>query len=383
MAFFSFSLLKESFTYRSKQIEPNQKYYSKDIALWKELNNRNKKNNFCDLKYENRLKIPTIRKKLLICLPPKFGLGDTIEYGIAIKSLIESGKFSKIGIAFCSDHSFVFKKYFLFLNIYPLLISEKQIKKYDTVFHVTLQVEALRLQKYKRSNIALEICKFFDVLMLDFKVKTNQAIKNYTKTISIFPVSTSVIRSLPYKCIEEITKYFRNEYQIKIILDDSFFSKYLEEKNKKNNFLFVKPKNLENLILEISKINFGVFVDSGPLHIAKMFDKKGILIETSVPDEILLTNSKNIYSVKNIYKSNYCKGPCGLVDIFYYDRNVGCYESNKISFENIKTLKSFKNLQRWNKKDNNAHFFLNPVGCIKKIDVKNIIELIKVKLEED
>ena len=43
MGFFSFSLLKDPFVYLSNKIEPNKKYFSKDITLWKELNNRNKK----------------------------------------------------------------------------------------------------------------------------------------------------------------------------------------------------------------------------------------------------------------------------------------------------------------------------------------------------
>ena len=104
MAFFSFSLLKEPFTYLSEQIVPNKKYYSKNIALWKELNKRNKKIKFCNLQHEIRLETTIIGKKILICLPPRFGLGDAVEYGIAIKSLIESKKFSKIGIAFCRKY---------------------------------------------------------------------------------------------------------------------------------------------------------------------------------------------------------------------------------------------------------------------------------------
>ncbi len=187
---------------------------------------------------------------------------------------------------------------------------------------------------------------------------------------------------MPYEIIEKLVKHFKNDFQIRIIIDDTYFSKYLEDKNKKNNFLLVKPKDLKSLILEISKINFGIFVDSGPLHLAKIFDKSGILVETSVSSKILLTNSNKIYSTENKYSSNYCDGPCGLVDVFAYNKNIGCYETNKTSFENIKTLKSFKNLQRWNKKDNNSHFILNPVGCIRKIDVKNIIELIEVKIKE-
>ena len=92
MAFFSFSLLKGPFVYFSTKIEPNKKYYSKDIALSKELNNKNKINSFAELSYETRLSITNVGKKLLICLPPKFGVGDAIEYGIAIYSLIQFKK---------------------------------------------------------------------------------------------------------------------------------------------------------------------------------------------------------------------------------------------------------------------------------------------------
>ena len=382
MAFFSFLLIEDSFTYLSKKIESNQKYYSKDNTLCKELNNKNKKKQFCILKHENRTKITHIGKKLLICLPPKFGLGDAIEYSVAINSLIKSNKFKKIGIAFCNDHFFIFKKFFLFLNIHSLFISEETIKKYDTIFHITLEIEALKFQKYQRSNIALEICKYFNVQIIEFSFKKNNLISDYKKTISIFPISTSVIRSLPFTVIKNIVLSFRDRFQIKIILDDSLFSKHLEKKIIKNNFLFVKPKNVESLILEVSKINFGIFVDSGPLHVAKIYGKHGVLIETSVPSETLLFNSTNITPVKNKYYSRYCHGPCGLVDIFDYNNNIGCYETNKISFENIKSLKSFKNLQRWDKKVNNSQFISNPVGCIKKIDINNIIELIKDRIKE-
>ena len=98
---------------------------------------------------------------------------------------------------------------------------------------------------------------------------------------------------------------------------------------------------------------------------------------------MLLVNSNNIEAVSNQYSSNYCQGPCGLTDIFSYNKNVGCYETNKLFFEDIKYLKNYKNLQRWNKKEINSQFFINPAGCVKKINIKNIIKLIRVKIKED
>ena len=54
----------------------------------------------------------------------------------------------------------------------------------------------------------------------------------------------------------------------------------------------------------------------------------------------------------------------------------------EIKFEDIKTFKRHKNLQRWNKKDSNSHLISKTVGCIKQIDVNNIIDLIKYKSKE-
>lgn len=382
MVFFSFNLFNETFEYNSIQIQPQKKYFSKDIALCKELNNRNKITKFCNIKYEKRKISNKIGKNILFCLPPKFGLGDSIEYCIAIISIIKSKKFNKVGVAFCSDHIFVFKNLFMLSNVFPLVVSEENIKKYDNVFHITLEINSLKHQKYKRSNIAYEICKHFDTNVINFNPIQNFKNHNFKKTITIFPISTSTIRTMPLKVINGIVENFINDYEIKIVIDNSFFSKYLLKNKLNNNILFVKPKNIKDLTLEVSKIYFGVFVDSGPLHLAKKFNKKGVLIETSVKSEILLYDNKNIVSAKNSYKSNYCNGPCGLVDIFALKNKLGCYETHKTDFKKIKSLKSYKNLQRWNRKENNSHFILNPVGCIKEIDVKNIIELIKNKLKE-
>jgi len=382
MAFFSFSLIRDSFKYHSTNIEPNKKYYSKDITLRKELNNKNKINSFVELTYESRTNITNLGKKLLICLPPKFGVGDAIEYGIAINSLIEIKKFYKIGIAFTSNHYYVFKEFFSFADIYPIIISQDELNIYDTVFHITLEIKALKYQKYNRSNIAQEICDYFKIPLIDFKKQTGKSKKDNTKTISIFPVSTSLVRSLPLYIVEEIIESFSSEYKIKIIFDNSDYSKYLFENIKNKNFISVEPKNIESLILEISMTNLGIFIDSGPLHIAKCFNINGVFVETTVASKILLSNLKNIIPVNNKYKSNYCNGPCGLVDIFAYEDNVGCYETHKISFKDVSSLKNQKKLQRWNKKANNAHLITNPVGCIKQIDVKNIIELIKHKIKE-
>ena len=59
-------------------------------------------------------------------------------------------------------------------------------------------------------------------------------------------------------------------------------------------------------------------MDSGPLHLAKLLNKPGALIITSVDEKILLNKLSNIEPIKNNFKSNYCSAPCGLTNIFNY-----------------------------------------------------------------
>ena len=66
MAYFSFISLEKSFNYFSERIKQNQKYFSKDISLWKYLNNKNKKKQLSLLKKEVRLKTSNIGTNLLI-----------------------------------------------------------------------------------------------------------------------------------------------------------------------------------------------------------------------------------------------------------------------------------------------------------------------------
>ena len=107
MVFFSFSLAEDSFSYFSNRLKSNQTYYSKELILWKKLNNKKKKVQLNYIKYENRSRISSLGKKILICLPPRFGLGDAIEYSLAINSIIKSKKYSKVGIAFCGKYLFM------------------------------------------------------------------------------------------------------------------------------------------------------------------------------------------------------------------------------------------------------------------------------------
>ena len=108
------------------------------------------------------------KSSVLFLMPPSIGLGDAIEYAISLKSILEKNIFKKIGIGFVYNYKFIFNNLFKFSNIFENTITEKDLISFDTTFHFSKEIKKIHYQKYYRSNIEKEICKFFNI-----KIKKN------------------------------------------------------------------------------------------------------------------------------------------------------------------------------------------------------------------
>ena len=386
MPYFSFSIKKnflidkiDKNTLKDvENIQINKVYFSKNTVLWKILNYK-KNDSFINFKkYEERLKIKDLGSNILFCLPPSIGFGDAIEYGLALRSIIVSKKFTNIGIAFTGRYKNIFEKYFNCNNVYGDVIINNQITKYDTIFHFTLEINELKLQKYIRSDIESVITKYFSVKKNRPKhIHKKEKINN----ITLFPVSTSPIRSMSVKIINKIIEHYSSQYSINIVLDNSSaISNYLEKNINYNNFKKLNPLSISELCKIISKTQFGIFIDSGPLHLAKILGIRGSLITTSVSGNILLNDFNTINEIKNYYYSNYCHSPCGLTNIFNFEKKIGCFESLQISKAELIKKDNFNSLQRGEIKNKYTDFMINPVACINNIDLDKLIVEINLSL---
>ena len=374
MPFFSFSLneIKSSFT--KYNITSNNVYFSKNTNLWKLLNKENS-SIIKFLKREKRLTATKISKNILFCLPPSIGLGDAIEYAMAIKTLSEKIQFDNLGVAFTGEHEIIFRDFYKISKIYPFIIEKNEFNNFDTVFHLTLEINNLVNQKYSRSNIFEEIINYFNIK----KPRQREFIKsnNKIKKISIFPISSSPIRSMPIVILNDLLNLLTQDYVVEICLDcNSKISNYLFNNVNKKNVTLVDPKNKSELISYIKNIQYGLFMDSGPLHVAKMLNKRGLMLETSVSTKILLKNYNLIKGIENNFTSSYCNAPCGLTDIFNYQNSFGCYDSLRLNSLKIKN-NNFKDINNRGVKNYYLENFKKPPGCSLSLNVQNIYNAIK------
>ena len=372
MPYFSFSLKQNFFdkiknvTPQLKKIKINKVYFSKNTTIWKQLNKNKYQKNLNFLKFEPRLKARLTGKKILFCLPPSIGLGDSVEYALAIKAIQSAKIFTSISVAFVGRYGMVFKKYFDLENIFEDIISESDLNKHDVIYHFSLELINLKYQKYFRTDIESSIINKFKVSKIRLK---NNSFKKPLKKITIFPISNSPIRSMSVNLLNNIIANFGNEISLNIVLQkNSEISDYIEKNLINGCFKKIHPLSLSNLCQIIEEIEFGIFIDSGPLHVAKILNKKGILLTTSVSKEVLLKDFYTIEAIRNNYISQYCSAPCGLTNIFNYNNNVGCYQTLELANKDFYKKLNLNSLQRGKIKDKYINFMIKPVGCIKNLD---------------
>lgn len=381
MPYFSFSLKKNFLKNNDLPIEDidnivnNKIYFSKNTYLWKSLNkNKNRKyTNF--FKYEKRKKINKIGKKILFCLPPSIGLGDAVEYSLAIKAVSVAKKFDVVAVAYVGRYKYIFSKYFDLNNIYKDLVDANEFKFFDSIFHITLEIKAFLNQKYLREDIETSLNSFFNVIRYR---KKNTEKKNIIKKITIFPISQSPLRSMPIETLNQIIDKLVQDFKIEVVLDNnSLISNFIKKKIINKNIEQSMPVDLKTLCNKVENIEYGIFMDSGPLHLAKILNKKGIIIISTVNKKILLNDFNSISVFENNYKSKYCTAPCGLTNIFNYNNKSGCYDSLKIAFEDLMKLKNNNSLQRGQVKNSYIDFIKKPVACLNNINIDKLIHEIK------
>ncbi len=377
MPFYSFSATEKTDLLKKYNICLNQIYYSKNNFIWKIIKKEKNKKKF-NFQQEHRKKIKKIGKDIIFCLPPSIGLGDAIEYARAFKSIKDSNIFSNIAVAFTERFTFIFKNYFEIEKIFPYIISEKDIDNYDSVFHLTLEIPALINQKYLRSDIEKEINNYFK---LNSTYIYPIVKKKTIKKVAIFPISNSPLRTMPINIIKEIVNFLKQNFKIEIYFDKkSEISNYIEKELNTENLTIINCNDAEELVKSIKTIEYGVFMDSGPLHVAKIFNKRGVLIESSVSAKILLNNCEQIKQINNNFTSPFCKSPCGLTDLFKYNKSPGCYHSLEVKRKDIIKNNFLELGSRRDIKNSYLDFIKKPVACLRSLNIQTILNYIKQDL---
>ena len=146
MSYFSFTVSKSFFdeSFRSKNlklfeklknVQTKQKYYSKYSSIIKAHKNKHISEKVIFIKKEQIKRSVFSEESTIFFLPPKYGLGDVLEYAMAIKIIQEKYPNKKIGLGFIYKYKLILQYLLKLENLYEYYISEEELEKYDSHFH--------------------------------------------------------------------------------------------------------------------------------------------------------------------------------------------------------------------------------------------------------
>ena len=161
MSYFSFTLTKSIFSesFRSKNlkllrilenVKTKQKYYSKYSKIIKKYKTNSVLEKSIFIQREKIVQSIFNGKNTIFFLPPKYGLGDVVEYGIAVKIIQNYYPRQKIALAFVYQYKKMLENLLQLKNLYEYYVSQEELDQYESHFHFTYGIEELKFQKYKR-----------------------------------------------------------------------------------------------------------------------------------------------------------------------------------------------------------------------------------------
>lgn len=273
------------------------------------------------------------RGKSVVFLLPSEGLGDCVLYAGAIRQIIQAFSPARVAIAFSGRSSDVFAHLGMAVEIYPLLLPRRVLLDANLVVDFETDLPALHSAGIEMVSIDTLILRHLD-LPTSYRWPHRRAHRE-VRRIGIFPQSSSTIRTLP----PALTAFLATElggrgFTVEIMVEPRFRQGLLYRERLMAMLGQQAPivsdlATVDRLFEFIREIDYGIFCDSGPAHVAKMFSVPGFGIYTTVAPDIVQGGFDNLAHWSSDYASDWCRAPCGLVKLMRTaagDR-YGCMDS--------------------------------------------------------
>jgi len=269
-------------------------------------------------------------KRLLFLLPGE-AIGDNVGYFLFLRAAIEQLSPKRVAVFNAGAASDIYRLDRR-IDVFPLWITTQQLKSFDRVFDL-LEVPALRELALRPCDPEGPLCDYTQIAP-SLKYQTKPATNRKPASIALFPLASSPMRSLPIGLCQSLIK--------RIVASDIGVTVYLNEKQRQSLVysealsslqgsrvkIHSGCRSLAELLSAVADTEFGVFCDSGPAHLTKLFGTRGLAIHTSADAKPLRGRFSNLQAWQSGYAGRYCTAPCGLAGPWMdVEKRIGCMGS--------------------------------------------------------
>jgi hypothetical protein len=273
------------------------------------------------------------RGRSVLFLLPSDGLGDCILYAGAIRQVIRAYRPGRLAVAFPGRSTDVFAHLGMAAEIYPLLLPHRALLGRDLVVDFETDIPALR-------HGGLEMIAIDALILEHLGLPTgyrwpHRRAPRAVRRVAIFPQSSSSIRTLPPALTAFLVGELRARgFAVEVMVEPRFrqgrlYRERLAAMLGPDAPIVDNLATVDRLLGFIRDIDYGIFCDSGPAHLSKMFDLPGFGIYTTVAADVVQGGFDNLARWSADYEGDWCRAPCGLVKLMRTadgDR-YGCMDS--------------------------------------------------------
>jgi hypothetical protein len=278
-------------------------------------------------------------KRVLFILPSQ-ALGDNVSTLLFLHAFAEHAQPKSVG-AFgtrsASDIYFATQV----VRAYPLWIGERELKNWDIVVDLG-HLETRRDIEVWPLDMESELLAAFRLPpAARFPAEARPLAPRGNARIGILPLASSPLRTLPPQATLALAEAMAPFGQIAVSLNreqkqGQLYAAAVAERLPPGTEIIDGFPTIGGLLASVAAYDYGVFADSGPAHMSKLFAIPGVAVYSSAPGDVLQGRFTNLRRWTIPFVGPYCASPCGLAKLRQTeDGRIGCMGSLGVSLAEL------------------------------------------------
>jgi len=277
-------------------------------------------------------------KRALFLLPSQ-ALGSNVATLLFLQALREKFAMNGLGV-FCARSAADIYLTDPQTTVFPLWIGERELKRWDVIVDLG-HLESRRDVDIWPVDMEADLLDAFGVPPSRRYAAEGRALPtDRPPIIGLLPLASSPLRTLPISATRALCEALIGRGRIVLCLN----------KDQHQGVLYAReigalPPEVEivdgfasigDLLSAIGRFDYGVFADSGPAHMSKLFATPGVAVYSSAPGDVLQGRFRNLANWTIPFAGPHCATPCGLAKLRSTPAGrIGCMGSLGVPLEGL------------------------------------------------
>lgn len=261
--------------------------------------------------------VPLEGRKLLFLLSGQ-ALGDSTAAALALAAVLEQRRPAKIGVFCARSAADIFEKV-RGIDVHAYWLPLEEAARADHVFDLG-HVEALRDVAVRPVDMEGELLRAFGLAPATRFPSEARRLGGGKLRLGVLPLGSSPLRTLPVAATAAVAAALRGFGSVTVFLNryqmqGRLYADALRKLALADLAIVDGLETIRDLMSAIEALDYAVFADSGPAHIAKLFATPGTAVYTSAPGEVLQGRFRNLARWQVPFSGPHCAAPCGLAKL--------------------------------------------------------------------